>query len=265
MSLKVSHELPLSLMHYSYKWNDFEYCLPHLLDKYDQYRIFFQKARLDKRFIIMDNGLFEGYTHTKEDLVDKIHLVQPNIFIVPDAWNDSAQTLMNAKNWYNEQFYHKLIPHNVNLMAVCQGKTMDELIQTYQILFDVGYRYIAFNHSSVAYTTFYPNHPPLKAQMFGRMELVRRLVEKNIIDKSIYHHLLGASDFKEFMAYSDWEFIKSVDTSSPIINGYNGFKFDLETPYEKPKEKLEDIMELDLSDKFELIEENVNFFRGLAK
>jgi hypothetical protein len=54
--MKVSHELPLGLMHNAYKWNDYDYCLPHLIDQYDQYRLFFQKSRLDKRFIIMDNG-----------------------------------------------------------------------------------------------------------------------------------------------------------------------------------------------------------------
>ena len=37
----------------------------------------------------MDNGLFEGVTHTTEDLFDKIWLVRPDIFIVPDEWNDS--------------------------------------------------------------------------------------------------------------------------------------------------------------------------------
>jgi len=62
--MKISHELPLSLMHNAYEWNDYDYCLPHLIDQYDQYRLFFQKSRLDKRFIIMDNGLFEGVTHT---------------------------------------------------------------------------------------------------------------------------------------------------------------------------------------------------------
>ena len=45
--MKISHELPLGLMHHAYEWNDYDYCLPHLVDKYDQYRIFFQKARLN--------------------------------------------------------------------------------------------------------------------------------------------------------------------------------------------------------------------------
>ena len=80
--MKISHELPLSLLHRGYEWNDYDYCLPHLIDKYEQYRLYFQKARLDKRFIIMDNGLFEGVKHTTEDLLDKIWLVSPSVFIV---------------------------------------------------------------------------------------------------------------------------------------------------------------------------------------
>ena len=70
--MKVSHELPLSLMTYAYQWNDYDYCLPHLIDKYIQYRTFFEQSRSDKRFIIMDNGLFEGVEHTTDDLFEKI-------------------------------------------------------------------------------------------------------------------------------------------------------------------------------------------------
>ena len=39
-----------------YEWNDYDYMLPHLVDKYMQYEIYFLKARKDGRFIIMDNG-----------------------------------------------------------------------------------------------------------------------------------------------------------------------------------------------------------------
>jgi hypothetical protein len=182
--LKISHELPLSLMHYGYEWNDYDYCLPHLVDQYEQYRLYFQKAKLDKRFIIMDNGLFEGVEHTTDDLLSKINLIRPNIFIVPDAWNDSALTLVNAKSWMMN--YKQQLPEGVNLMAVCQGESLGELITTYQTLLDLGYTHIAFNHSSAAYQTMYPNLDldPLTAQMYGRMELIRRLVAENIINKT---------------------------------------------------------------------------------
>jgi len=262
--MKVSHELPLSLMHYSKEWNDYEYCLPHLVDKYDEYRLHFQKARLYKRFIMMDNGLFEGVTHTIEDLLSKINLIKPNIFIVPDAWNDSITTLVNAKHWminYDKQ----LKESDVELMAVCQGETLYELIISYQTLVDIGYKHIAFNHSSIAYQNMYPEYKGLKASMYGRMELIRKLVETDTIVKSVYHHLLGCSLPQEFMAYGDWKFIKSVDTSNPILVGAEGKRYEDKGLDWKPKDKLEHYFEKDLSDKIEDIMFNVNKFKQFIK
>ena len=261
--MKISHELPLGLMHNAYKWNDYDYCLPHLVDKYDQYRIFFQKARLDKRFVIMDNGLFEGVFHTVQDLLEKINLIRPNIFIVPDAWNDSVTTVRSAKHWMIN--FKADLPKDVNLMAVCQGKDMGELIITYQTLVDLGYTHIAFNHSSIAYQQEYPGMNSLKAAMYGRMEFIRRLVQSGVIRKDIYHHLLGCSLPQEFMSYSDWSFIKSVDTSNPILVGAEGGKYTNSGMTWKPKEKLEHYFEMNLDSKIEDIIFNVNKFRSFIK
>jgi hypothetical protein len=261
--MKVSHELPLALMHNAYKWNDYDYCLPHLIDQYDQYRIFFQKSRLDKRFIIMDNGLFEGVLHTTEDLLEKINLVRPNIFIVPDAWNDSNTTLVNAKSWMIN--FKESLPEGVNLMAVCQGNDMGELITTYQTLVDLGYEHIAFNHSSIAYQNEYTGMDHLKASMYGRMEFIRRLVQSGTIRKSHYHHLLGCSLPQEFMSYSDWKFVKSVDTSNPILVGAEGKRYSDSGLTWKPKEKLEHYFEKDLSGQLEDIIFNVDRFKSFIK
>jgi len=262
--MKISHELPLGLMHYAYKWNDYDYCLPHLVDKYEQYKLFFQKAKKDKRFIIMDNGLFEGVFHTVEDLIEKIELIRPNIFIVPDSWNDSVTTIRSAKHWMLN--YKKGLPQGVNLMAVCQGKDMGELITTYQTLVDLGYTHIAFNHSSIAYRKEYDGSmPDLKAQMYGRMEFIRRLVASGTIRRDIYHHLLGCSLPQEFMSYDDWGFIKSVDTSNPILVGAEGQRYSDSGLTWKPKEKLEHYFENNLEDKLEDIIFNVNRFKTFIK
>ena len=261
--MKVSHELPLALMHNAYKWNNYDYCLPHLIDQYDQYKIFFQKSRLDKRFIIMDNGLFEGVLHTTEDLLEKINLVRPNIFIVPDAWNDSNTTLVNAKSWMIN--FKENLPEGVNLMAVCQGNDMGELITTYQTLIDLGYEHIAFNHSSIAYQNEYTGMDHLKASMYGRMEFIRRLVQSGAIRKTHYHHLLGCSLPQEFMSYSDWKFVKSVDTSNPILVGAEGKRYSDSGLTWKPKEKLEHYFEKDLSGQLEDIIFNVNRFKSFIK
>ena len=212
----------------------------------------------------MDNGLFEGVTHTTEDLLDKIFAIQPDIFIVPDAWNDATTTVRNAKSWMIN--YKNNLPEGVNLMAVCQGKDMGELISTYQILVDLGYTHIAFNHSSIAYEKEYPSDMlRLKAQMYGRMEFIRRLVQSGSIRKSHYHHLLGCSLPQEFMAYGSWDFIKSVDTSNPILVGAEGKRYTDSGLTWKPKEKLEHYFEKDLSDRFDDIIFNVNKFKQFIK
>jgi len=262
--MKISHELPLDLMKYAYRWNDYDYCLPHLIDKYSEYKEFFYYSRTHaNRFIIMDNGLFEGVTHTTEDLLEKINLVRPNIFIVPDAWNDANTTLVNAKSWMIN--YKQHIPEGVNLMAVCQGKDIGELITTYQTLVDIGYTHIAFNHSSIAYQNEYEGMDHLKASMYGRMEFIRRLVQSGAIRKSNYHHLLGCSLPQEFMSYGDWKFIKSVDTSNPILVGAEGIRYADSGLTFKPKEKLEHYFEKDLSGQIEDIIFNVNRFRSFIK
>jgi hypothetical protein len=261
--MKISHELPLSLLHHGYSWNDYDYMLPHLIDKYLQYRIYFQKARKDDRFIIMDNGLFEGVIHTTSDLLEKIYTFKPNIFIVPDAWNDSSTTLVNAKHWMN---VHKPnIPPSVELMAVCQGKTLDELISTYNNLLYLGYKHIAFNHSSVAYQEMYPDLQPLYAQMYGRMKFIRNLLQTGLLDKTAYHHILGASLPQEYMVHADWDFIKSGDTSNPILVGAEGIRYGDNGIDWKPKEKLEHYFEKDLNGNIGDIIFNINKFKQFLK
>jgi hypothetical protein len=261
--MKIFHELPLGLMQYGNEWTDGDYCLPHLIDKYDQYRSYFERARLFKRFIICDNGLFEGITHTTEDLLDKINLIRPNIFIVPDAWNDATTTLVNAKSWMLN--YKQHLPEGIELMAVLQGNTIGELLSTYQTLVDMGYKHIAFNHSSIAYQTHFPQFEALKSQMYGRIELVRQLILTDTVRKDIYHHLLGCSLPQEFMAYSELEWIKSVDTSNPILVGADGNRYTDQGLTYKPTQKLEHYFEKDLSGQVEDIIFNVNKFKSYVK
>ena len=263
--MKISHEVPLCFLKESLKWNDYQYVLPHLIDQYPQYKTHMLKYREKPgSFIICDNGLFEGVEHTTEDLLSKIELIQPDIFIVPDAWNDATTTLRNAKHWMIN--YKQGLPEGVNLMAVCQGQDMGELVTTYQTLVDLGYTHIAFNHSSIAYRKEYDGSlPDLKAQMYGRMEFIRRLVASGTIRKTHYHHLLGCSLPQEFMSYSDWKFIKSVDTSNPILVGAEGKRYSDSGINWKPKNKLEHYFEKNLEDKLEDIIFNVERFRSFIK
>ena len=97
------------------------------------------------------------------------------------------------------------------------------------------------------------------------MELIRRLVQSGTIRKTLYHHLLGCSLPQEFMSYGDWKFIKSVDTSNPILVGAEGQRYSDSGLTWKPKEKLEHYFEKDLSGQKEDIIFNVHKFKSFIK
>jgi predicted house-cleaning noncanonical NTP pyrophosphatase (MazG superfamily) len=256
--IKISHELPLSLLEYSMDWNDYEYCLPHLLDKHADYRQYFLDSRERDRFIIMDNGLFEGVTHTIQDLLEKIDLIKPDIFIVPDEWNDSTITAKNAKHWLQYK-----MPMRTKLMVVLQGKTVSDIHLLYKKCVDLGYTHFAFNHSSIVYQELGGSENALANQSVGRVLLIQYLLQQNVIKDHHYIHLLGASTPQEFTFYRDAipTIINSVDTSNPIICGALGIKYTETGLLEKPKEKIEEFMEENLDSKLEDIIFNINKFK----
>jgi hypothetical protein len=107
--------------------------------------------------------------------------------------------------------------------------------------------------------------PKLKAQMYGRMEFIRRLVAGGVIRETYYHHLLGCSLPQEFMAYKDWKFIKSCDTSNPILVGAEGVRYTDSGIGFKPKDKLEHYFEKNLDTQLEDIKFNVQKFKSFIK
>ena len=256
--MKISHELPLTLLEHSINWNDYEYCLPHLLDKYSDYRQYFLDSRERGRFIIMDNGLFEGVTHTVQDLKEKINLIQPDIFIVPDEWNDAIITSKNAKYW--KQFQ---LPENTKLMVVLQGETVGEMHLLYNRCVDLGYTHFAFNHSSVVYQTLSKSENKLANQSVGRVMLIEHFREQGLIKDHHYIHLLGCSTPQEFIYYkvNQPKLINSVDTSNPIICGALGIRYGENGLLSKPSNKIEEFMEQDLTENLEDIIFNVDSFK----
>lgn len=239
--MKLSFESPLSLLQESLTYNDYQYILPHLSDLYPEYKEFMLSYRQQPdSFIIMDNGLFENVKHTQEDLIEKINLFKPDIFISPDEWNNSWRTSKNAKHWMN--IIRPQLPESTELMVVIQGETLGDIITLYSNCYDMGYRHFAFNHSLKLYSEMFPHKNKLYSQMMGRVLLINVLYERSMLDDKSYHHLLGASDINEFKYYSGYDFIKSADTSAPIINAFKGVLFDLGKEYIKPTEKIEEFI-----------------------
>ena len=264
---KISHEVPLCFLQDNLHWSDYQYVLPHLIDKHAQYKEFMLSYReQEDSFIIMDNGLFEGVTHTEKDLIEKINLVKPDIFVVPDMWNNKKATAHNATHWMINIKPH--LPENTNLMVVMQGEIISDFFSLYQECTALGYTHFAFNHSSQYYQTYLGTHPDkLVNQMLGRHSLINLMRASHFIKDNHYIHLLGCSLPQEFAFYKypEFDFIKSVDTSNPIIVGAQPKVYEVYGLSTKPSEKIEDFMEKDLNQYKTIINFNVEKFRNLIK
>lgn len=247
--IKVSHEVPLCLLEESLNFNDYDYCLPHLLDENEEYRNFFIKARKDGRYIIMDNSLHElGHAYDTKRLLYWINELLPNEFIVPDVFFDKTRSIVNAKEWSSV-----ILPEKTTKVAVVQATSIEEAIECYQTYKDLGYKKIAFSYSAPYYLSVCP-HPNINlAKALGRITVVSKLFDLGIICKTDRVHLLGCCVPQEFGWYKGMPFIESIDTSNPIMAAIDGMVYQDHGLYEKPTSKIDEVLNKDL----EMIDLNI--------
>ena len=240
---KTSHELPINMLSRSYDINDYEYCLPHLLDENEMYKNHFYEAKKDGRYIIMDNSLHElGKAYDSDRLMYWINELKPNEFIVPDVWQDQTATLVNAKQWMSIE-----LPEGVTKIAVVQAQNYHEAFQCYNILKVQGYKKIAFSYGADWYAKEFPHPNPLVGKMMGRIMTISKMYKSNLIEKSDRVHLLGCALPQEFAYYNDFPFIESIDTSNPIIHGLEGIKYSSNGLYTKSSTKIDKLGIIPLS------------------
>ena len=85
----VSHECPVSILEESLVFNDYQYCLVHLLEEQEKYREWFTeryRALRPNGQILLDNSIFElGESFDSEKYVEWARIIKPNFYIVPDV------------------------------------------------------------------------------------------------------------------------------------------------------------------------------------
>jgi hypothetical protein len=259
--MKISHEVPLELLSWSKTVNDYEYILPYFYLRNAEYREFYRQCKAEGRFSILDNGLFEGETYTTAALIDLIFETKPDIFVVPDEWDSWSKTHEHAQEWSKLK---DQLSTNTNLMVVLQGEDFNEIKRLYKFCYELGYRYFALNHSSSAYSKLFPHKNKLVSKMMGRIQMVHLM--SNVFADDVYVHLLGASLPQEFMYYEGYDFLKSVDTSNPILIGANKETYgDFGSMLTKPKDKMEKFFEQDMLPSMNFITENVREFRKIVE
>lgn len=261
--MKVSHESPLCLLDKSVTYNDYDYCLVHLLDKYDQYKQFFHKMVEQKRHVLLDNSIFElGVSFDADKFAEKILELKPTEYVVPDVLEDMEGTILNFENWCKQ---HKNLPGRK--IGVVQGKTLRDLLYCYNYMAKHADKIaISFDYSYYEVTGFCSFEKDNKWFRFldGRRRFLVRLVSERLWCPKP-HHLLGAALPQEFFFYNQlplFDNIETIDTSNPIVAGILGVRY---TPHgldTKNTQKLADLLEVQLTEKqLEDIDFNVKYFK----
>jgi hypothetical protein len=261
---KISHEVPLCLLELSKQFNDYDYCLPHLLDQDEEYKNYFLQSKSEGRYIIMDNSLHElGTPYSEERLLYWLEKLQPDEFIVPDHWQDKDKTINSATEWIQKEFDYP----NTKFVAVVQANNLFEGIECFnQLKNNLGYKKIAISYGASWYNDLSDHPDPNFSKMLGRVKFVKILSDDFSLDASwqeVKLHLLGCQLPQEF-SYHHLNCIETIDTSNPILAAIDGMKYKPYGLISKPKTRIDDIIKIPFSKlDLDLTLYNVDLFRKI--
>jgi hypothetical protein len=258
--IKISHETPLCLLEDSKHFNDYDYCLPHLLDEEKGYEEYFRQVKKEGRYIIMDNSLHElGEAYNNERLMYWINELEPDEFIVPDVWENRDTSVENAKEWSKI-----ILPKNTTKVAVVQATTIHEASTCYQTYKDLGYQKIAFSYGASYYNDIVPHPNTDIGKALGRLSIISALYKTKVISQNDRIHLLGCAVPQEFGWYKGYDCIESIDTSNPVMAALEGTRYNLSGLDKKPKANMNDYFYmLDEQVNWDLLTNNLNRFRTI--
>lgn len=116
------------------KEEPYHMCLAHLIGVDKEYTEFYKEVgRYNDKYLIMDNGVIEGDRRPIQEIIKKALLVKANEIILPDAFMEMEETL--ELSYSALQIVRNDFP-DLKVMAVPQGKTMDEWLDCAQAMID---------------------------------------------------------------------------------------------------------------------------------
>lgn len=254
----ISHESPLCMIEESRKYNDYDYCLVHLLPEYEQYRNFFHESVRQGRHVLLDNSIFElGESYNSEKFAQWVVDLKPTEYIVPDNLEDTENTINSFKNF--TKTYSDLPGRKI---GVVQGKTFNELKECYKFMAEhadkiaISFDYSYYNQNCSDVESFTTSLIGKSRNKWidlakGRIQFLLKLHSEGLLVEKP-HHLLGCSVPWEFKVIKNIQtinrYVETIDTSNPIVAGILNNLYDEQFGLnEKWSFKLVDFINTDLS------------------
>lgn len=243
MVVKISHESPLELLEFSRTYNDYDYALVHLFDKYPQYLKFFKDSLSQGRSVYLDNSYFElGHPYDESKYVKYINelgSINPTNFyyVLPDS--ESKIEILDFISSHS-------LPGN--RIGVAHGDTPGAMIESIRFLRDfcdvVALPYINGD--------------------LDRTDLILNYLEPAHALDGIKLHLLGCRYPQEFRAYVGRNWFFSLDTSNPVLHGILRIRYGDVGLDTKNKTLMADVMEAHITEAMlDDVKYNVKKFKEL--
>lgn len=252
----ISHEIPKKLFHLHDQISDYPYVLGHLLNKDAEYAAFYKDKLANSSYSILDNSAFElGESIPFEELYNLGQEYKPTHLVLPDKVNDFEVTLSNAK-----EYLAKYRDPEQKYIGVCQGDTFDQIYECMSFYLQNNVDIVALPFDLIKDSDYVTVRFRFLKWWYNHRYRTDEAIKLKI-------HLLGTLNPIEFALFKDETmamYIYSVDTSSPIINGWVGNEFtDQGLLAPKPSLKLADNLDTELTEEqIKLIFNNINKFKS---
>lgn len=257
VSKLISHEIPFDLLKdHQNSISDYLYVLLHLIIKDEAYLEYTISYKKKGGVVYLDNSCFElGESLDSGLLYEYYKKISPNVVILPDKLGYKTDTIKRSL-----EFLEKYPDTIEQAMPVIQGNSIDEMLECYREFSKIpGLQYIAipFVYSWVSKDAF--------IQASERVSFIDTLHNSSIINKKLKHHLLGTWLPQEFVHYRNYDWIYSIDTSSPIMAAIEGTSYTNLGIQSKPKPNLDSVYNKKVDDiDMDLLYHNVRLFRKLV-
>ena len=261
----ISHEIPRCLIDEHQDFiSDYQFVLLHkILEDKDYAEMVCDFAGCGE-FTYLDNSCFElGESLDNDILYEWFTRIEPNYVILPDVLGDKKRTLERSFEFVND--YPDTIIHG---MPVIQGSTPDEMIECYNefMKFGVGHqgRILGFPIIGIPFVYSWADKDPT-LQANERIKLLEKM-DKECINKSLKHHLLGSWQAREFAHYRDYNWIHSIDTSNPVMAALDGTAYaGIHGLTQKPISTFDSVYDMKEEDiNLNLLYYNVDSFRQIV-
>lgn len=181
--------------------------LVQLLKNYT-YKNFYLK-RNKKVFTILDNGQYEGYNCTNEELWEACELVKPNVVCAPDVFMNKEETIQKTISFLH--YVNRISQQDIEIMVIPQGNSPKDFVECLNKM-----NIYMSQTNTKAYTWIGLSKLGVLNAFNSRKECIEYLKNNGYPLDQYNYHFLGCNEPREIVdAYESGA--KSMDSCLPVL------------------------------------------------